>query len=284
MTILGRQMKIILSRKGFDSGSGGYPNPIMPNGTLLPLPIPSKNDEIRYTDVKSSNLTLFQILNELNDKKRFKSNSKWHNLNKETKCHLDPDLDRNAYSRNKNWKPAFGQKKQSQTHLTNKNVNRTDLFLFFSWFKRTIETKQGLKYDDNSPDLHIIFGYMQIGEMITEEVEIPKWLEYHPHSRYIKSGEKNNCIYLPIDKLTFNNKLKGAGLFRFNDHLILTKQNFKRSNWDLPDFFRNVDISYHNKDSWKSDYFKSADRGQEFVIEDNELVENCAKEIIIRGV
>ena len=61
MTILGRQMKIILSRKGFDSGSGGYPNPIMPNGTLLPLPIPSKNDEIRYTDVKSSNLILIQI-------------------------------------------------------------------------------------------------------------------------------------------------------------------------------------------------------------------------------
>ena len=34
-------MKIILSRKGFDSENGGYPSPILPNGTLLSIPIPS---------------------------------------------------------------------------------------------------------------------------------------------------------------------------------------------------------------------------------------------------
>ena len=33
-------MKLILSRKGFDSQSGGCPSPIFPNGTLYSLPIP----------------------------------------------------------------------------------------------------------------------------------------------------------------------------------------------------------------------------------------------------
>ena len=41
-------MKIILSRKGFDSGYGGCPNPILPDGTLLSLPIPSRNEKVKY--------------------------------------------------------------------------------------------------------------------------------------------------------------------------------------------------------------------------------------------
>ena len=42
-------MKVILSRKGFDSQYGGMPSPILPDGTLLSLPIPSKTDmETKY--------------------------------------------------------------------------------------------------------------------------------------------------------------------------------------------------------------------------------------------
>ena len=37
-------MRVILSRKGFDSQYGGMPSPILPDGTLLSLPIPSKTD------------------------------------------------------------------------------------------------------------------------------------------------------------------------------------------------------------------------------------------------
>jgi len=33
-------MKVILSRKGFDSGYGGFPSPVLPDGTMLSLPIP----------------------------------------------------------------------------------------------------------------------------------------------------------------------------------------------------------------------------------------------------
>jgi hypothetical protein len=39
-------MKVILSRKGFDSGYGGIPSPVLPDGTMLSLPIPSKGDKV----------------------------------------------------------------------------------------------------------------------------------------------------------------------------------------------------------------------------------------------
>jgi len=39
-------MKIILSRKGFDSSYGGYPSPILPDKTLLSLPIPYLRNKI----------------------------------------------------------------------------------------------------------------------------------------------------------------------------------------------------------------------------------------------
>ena len=40
-------MKLILSRKGFDSGAGGCASAITPDGTLLSLPIPDKLSPIR---------------------------------------------------------------------------------------------------------------------------------------------------------------------------------------------------------------------------------------------
>lgn len=44
-------MKIILSRKGFDSSNGGQPNPIMPDGTLLSLPIPDPDGNNEFSDL-----------------------------------------------------------------------------------------------------------------------------------------------------------------------------------------------------------------------------------------
>ena len=43
-------MKIILSRKGFDSQNGKAPSPIMPNGDLISMPIPTE-DKDRYQDL-----------------------------------------------------------------------------------------------------------------------------------------------------------------------------------------------------------------------------------------
>ncbi|MBA3801209.1 MAG: hypothetical protein H0X18_19410 [Geodermatophilaceae bacterium] len=44
-------MKLILSRKGFDSAAGGCPSPILEDGSMLSLPIPDRTSPIRYRDI-----------------------------------------------------------------------------------------------------------------------------------------------------------------------------------------------------------------------------------------
>jgi hypothetical protein len=47
----GLQMKIILSRKGFDSSSGGVPSPIFSDGDMLSLPIPDRASTVKYDEI-----------------------------------------------------------------------------------------------------------------------------------------------------------------------------------------------------------------------------------------
>ena len=44
-------MKVVLSRKGMDSRAGGIPSPILPDGTLLSLPIPNEKSGVPYGDL-----------------------------------------------------------------------------------------------------------------------------------------------------------------------------------------------------------------------------------------
>ena len=44
-------MKLVLSRKGMDSAAGGMASPILPDGTLLSLPIPDNDSGLKYSDV-----------------------------------------------------------------------------------------------------------------------------------------------------------------------------------------------------------------------------------------
>jgi hypothetical protein len=63
--------------------------------------------------------------------------------------------------------------------------------------------------------------------------------------------------------------------------VVLTKTGEKhRTHWDLPDFFKDIKITYHNEESHKAAYFQSVDKGQEFVIEENPKVTEWAKELI----
>ncbi|WP_048131636.1 Nmad3 family putative nucleotide modification protein [Methanothrix soehngenii] len=55
-------MKVILSRKGFDSEFGGYPSPILPNGQMISLPIPDQNEELRYSDVMAGDSTCYDLM------------------------------------------------------------------------------------------------------------------------------------------------------------------------------------------------------------------------------
>ena len=102
-------MKIIFSRKGFDSQNGGMPSPII-DAKAISLPIPYKNSLIRYDD-----LLLGKIVNEL-------SKGRITGLDY---CHNDPDLKMGA----------FGQVASAQGHLNNQGVGSGDLFLFFGTFR-----------------------------------------------------------------------------------------------------------------------------------------------------
>lgn len=154
-------MRVILSRKGFDSSIGGYPSPII-NGTPLSFPIPDSKDKIKYSNLKFNGKSYLEIMRGLGIKK-FDENST---------CHLDPDLRFDILDNRicpNDWKGSLGQVSQAQRHLENQGVGIGDLFLFFGWFKETenkdgkIIYKRNLKYPDG---FHLIYGYLRIGEII----------------------------------------------------------------------------------------------------------------------
>ena len=120
-------MKIILSRKGFDSSSGKQANPILPDGTLLSLPIPDKEDTISFSSLKWNGMSYYDIIHSLNPKTKYTIDSR---------CHLDPDLRKGVKDRLPNWKPAFGQCEAAQGLLSNAKVQKGDIFLFFGWFRQ----------------------------------------------------------------------------------------------------------------------------------------------------
>ena len=120
-------MKIILSRKGFDSANGGQTSPILPDGTLLSLPIPS-NDNIPFSEIQWKGTSFCDIIRQLNRNTY---------INSDSHCHLDPDLRKGVRPRKPGWMPAFGQKGSPLTELFNNYIGVGDIFLFYGLFKYT---------------------------------------------------------------------------------------------------------------------------------------------------
>ncbi len=268
-------MRVILSRKGFDSSYGGCPSPVLPDGTMLSMPIPSGEDsELKFDDIKYGEYTYSEIWNKLNPKLK----------NKNDYCHLDPDIRADVRVQAiENWVPAFGQTHAAQNHLKNKDISVGDLFLFFGWFRKT---DSNFKYLSDCKDKHMIYGYMQIGDIVKNDDIIQK-SPWHPHSK----GDygKNNTLYVASENLTIDGiktDLPGFGTFNYSEDIVLTKDGCSRSrwklnpSWNIDDFFKNNFISYHSKNSVKDGYFQSAYRGQEFVISENEKVTKWAYELI----
>jgi hypothetical protein len=268
-------MKIILSRKGFDSSYGGHPSPILPNGRIITLPIPYDKDAISYSDLML-NYEHYTRYSEMMTDLGIKLPSQH--------CHLDPDLDASTYERKEGWRPIFGQSEAAQSHLDNQKIEVGDIFLFFGRFNHTINEDGKLKFDTNRHDFHMIFGYLQIGEIlrINSETIVPKWIEYHSHTHSKARETSKNTIYVAREKLSLNEKFPGAGMLRFNEDLILTKPGYKITCWNLPEIFRDVNISYHKKESWKNGYFESVSRGQEFVVDANPEIQQWVEGLIER--
>ena len=265
-------MKIILSRTGFDSSNGKQPNPILPDGTLLSLPIPDKRyGNNSFSSLYWDGMSFYDIIHSLRPRTQ---------LNGNDMCHLDPDLRKNVRDRLPGWKQAFGQSDGALTHLRNYGVSKGDLFLFFGWFKET-EINQGkLIYKRGAKELHVIYGYMQIGDIIERKADAPDWLKDHPHigDKKVRDEEKN-AIFLPTDKLSFMPNVNGCGLLNYRKDRVLTKEGMSRGKWDLPEFFKDVKISHH-PDPWKDNYFQSAAIGQEFVFQATPKIMDWAKQII----
>ncbi len=264
-------MKVILSRKGFDSSTGGFASPIMPSGRLLSLPIPVKKEGekgIAYEDLSFDGQPVSEIIQQL-------SNGRF---NCKQQAHLDPDLDEDRYERVKGWRPVFGQTGSAQSHLKNNEVGKGDLFLFFGWFRHTQCKDNKLCYikpSQGGKDLHVIFGWLQVGE--SYEVEKNKnhkeWLKYHPHivNAGIKPYNKNNTIYISTDKLSFSglSDKDGGGVFtHFKPSLQLTAPEEKaRSHWCLPEWL--CENFIEGKWSCRECHlpFDSGGRRQEFVFD-----------------
>ncbi|MEM7701256.1 MAG: hypothetical protein AAF251_04905 [Pseudomonadota bacterium] len=107
------RMRIIFSRKGFDSSAGGGPSPIV-DGAPLTLPIP---------DSKGLSRTTYGDLG-LAEHAAKASRGK---LGGDDWCHHDPMFLPNGTC-------AFGQTGAAQTHLERQGVGLGDVFVFFGLF------------------------------------------------------------------------------------------------------------------------------------------------------
>jgi hypothetical protein len=276
-------LKVILSRKGFDSGTGGSPSPLLiDQGRFVSFPIPEvnkiyKSDTARrYSDLQVSTEMSYLALMEQLGLKDFSN----------TFTHLDPDiLHDELVDREPGWRGVFGQCDAAAMHLMNNHVEPGDLFLFFGWFRDAQVIDGQYRYISRT-DRHIIWGYLQVGQidLIDNEQEYEEWKLGHPH--YRNRDRNNNTGYVSRECLSFAPELPGCGVFPFHSSLVLSNGNpNKRSEWSLPPFFAPASgtrMTYHeNPERWQMDgdacILKSVSKGQEFVISGNPRVEEWTK-------
>jgi hypothetical protein len=226
-------MRIIFSRKGFDSGrkSGGAPSPII-DGVPYSLPIPTSKYPSRS---KYADLNLGHALSKV------KSSCKVGDC-----CHEDPMFWDNRC--------AFGQTAAAQTHLKNNCVGKDDVFLFFGLF-----AKPGCKRH------HRIFGYLKVEDVLkigcqpTGE-ELKGTPRQHPHTiANWKTDEKwpcNNTIYFG----------RGMRVKTAHPDLRLSQPNGPASYWLVPPWLRETSLTCHDSSRWLDQVtLRSMSPGQEFV-------------------
>ncbi|MCR5204023.1 MAG: hypothetical protein K6E47_03120 [Lachnospiraceae bacterium] len=266
-------MKIILSRKGFDSSNGGIPSPIMPDGTLLSMPIMEK-EGVSYSDIVWNGITYADILKQLSPTKTF------------DRCHVDPDIRENRKKFIKGWVPAFGQCDTAQTQLENAGVEKGDIFLFFGWFHRVEETPDGYRFKRNNPDdfysgsdLHILYGYMEVGEIIKDQECIKKFY-WHPHSSDSHTSKKKNALYLPSKSLSIIPSKKGYGTLEYRQDRVLTMKGMSRAVWNEYKFLMPEHIRENRKNSAKEKGLYYAGQWQETVVYESAGLRDWVKKVI----
>ena len=269
-------MKIIFSRKGFDSSAGGVPSPILPDGRILSLPIPRQSD-ICYGDLRFNGFSIGKIVQDLTKGK----------LTSEDRCHLDPDLRSDMLPRADGWRPIFGQRGPAARHLLEQGIAAGDIFLFFGWFRQTEIRGGTLRYLRGALGIHALFGWLQVGEMIKPGEGAPQWAAYHPHVR--DDYGPSNLIFIASEELEIGGTscgVPGGGAFPvFRDEICLTAPYRSRSWWRLPLWLYPGEgkepLSHHEDQSrWivmgDHVYLRTAARGQEFVLDADQYPESAS--------
>ena len=259
---------LVISRKGFDATAGGRASPIFANGDIFSVPIPQKKQSpSRYRELQFNDMSGREILNFIGAK----------SISDDDFYHNDPLLS--------GQKGIFGQAGGSQGELENFGVGRGDLFLFFGWFKQ---------YHKRGPDVHHLFGWLQIEKIIKGNNEILNFLSKnvlsHPHGTKDITQYKNNTIYIASRNLTFSENvkdLKGHGRFKKTaEELILTEKGKTRSKWRFPqEYFSDTKNLFRNRLKWKDEKNCLLDCigiGQEFILnaEDNPSVVDWASYLL----
>ena len=223
-------MRIIFSRKGFDSAAGGGASPII-DGRPVSLPIPSGGySRTSYADLG------------LGDAARGASRGK---VGADDLCHHDPMFLSEGTC-------LFGQCGAAQTHLANQGVTIGDVFLFFGLFR---EEATGEPH-------HRIFGYQRIARIVPmggcEAEALGEFITLgHPHALGMHAG--NDVIYVG----------DGRTAARARPELRLTVDGGPPSLWNRPAWMQPQSLSYHADPArWlPGKRLRSVSRGQEFVCE-----------------
>lgn len=265
-------MRLILSRKGFDSSAGGCPNPVLPDGSALSLPIPDSQSPVRYESVCHQGESIGTLVEDLTRGK----------VSRRDGAHLDPDLVHDAYERSPEWQPVLGQHGQAQSHLMKQGVGQGDLFLFFAVF-RSVECQEGCwRFVPGSRPFHGLWGWLQVADVapLDGRREPPGWSNYHPH-HYGHRGV-HNTLYIAGEDVSLpdtEGPLAGAGVFPrvLPEHRLTDPAATRLTDWLLPAAFypsgERPPLSYHhNRERWQrrggnTCSLRSAARGQEFVLD-----------------
>jgi hypothetical protein len=275
-------VKVVISRKGCDSGSGGCDSPIL-DGRFISVPIPAPG--IPYSDIDvEPDLTLLGLMEELQiDSLK----NVWVGATNSSRlptiqatAHLDPDLQPSARHRADGWRPMFGQVGASQSHLANHGVANGDLFLFFGRFRTASRDTGRASWITGSEAMHALWGWLEVSETIDVNLgdEPPNYANEFPHfaHRQLWTNEPN-VVYMGTKDLRFAGSLPGGGVFsRYRPELRLTREGGALTEWELPAAFHpdraGACLSYHKGSSWSPldgdrAQLRAASRGQEFVVD-----------------
>jgi len=221
-------MRIIFSRKGFDSAAGGGPSPIV-SGRPLSLPIPCTKglSPVTYGDLG------------LGEHAAKASRGK---LGAGDACHFDPMFREDGTA-------ILGQCHAAQGHLVKQGVAEGDVFVFFGLFDSADEGRH-----------HRIFGFLRIERRIDlvtcEEATRAAYRSIgQPHAFGLHAG--NDMLYVG----------RGAAARSAPASLRLTARGEKPSQWIVPPWLHRTGLSCHEApwrwgEGWR---LQAVSRGQEFV-------------------